>query len=251
MKLVKRISYFFVIPIFFLSLGIFIGVWGIRFFYPGSYPGRYSEIPADRADTSEVPESVAVTVSEETLCADTEYVLKETDILRNTSVETSWQIPHKYIGMTRERFLETMNLYAEHPPLSELERGFVGLEVLSFSREKVVVRMDYRYLQPSDGFYLAVFDNEVVVYLEDRSTIYINTGIALDSLPEKIQMQVMDMLSIPDEETLYDFLETYSERIFSRISSNYTMLKLVGNDIRIQKKLLGGKEKWHQHPQTL
>lgn len=214
MKLVKRISYFFVIPIFFLSLGIVIGVWGIRFFYPGSYrgsyPGRYSEVPADRADTSEVPENVAVTVSEETLCADTEYVLKETDILRNTSVETSWQIPHKYIGMTRERFLETMNLYAEHPPLSELERGFVGLEVLSFSREKVVVRMDYRYLQPSDGFYLAVRDNEVVVYLEDRSTIYINTGIALDSLPEKIQMQVMDMLSIPDEETLYDFLETYS-----------------------------------------
>ena len=127
--------------IFFLSLGIFIGVWGIRFFYPGSYPGRYSEVPADRADTSEVPENVAVTVSEETLCADTEYVLKETDILRNTSVETSWQIPHKYIGMTRERFLETMNLYAEHPPLSELERGFVGLEVLSFSREKVVVRI--------------------------------------------------------------------------------------------------------------
>ncbi len=104
MKLVKRISYFFVIPIFFLSLGIFIGVWGIRFFYPGSYPGRYSEVPADRADTSEVPENVAVTVSEETLCADTEYVLKETDILRNTSVETSWQIPHKYIGMTRRGF---------------------------------------------------------------------------------------------------------------------------------------------------
>ena len=38
-----------------------------------------------------------------------------------------------------------------------------------------------------------------------------------------------------------NFLETYSERIFSRISSNYTMLKLIGNDIRIQKKLLGGK----------
>lgn len=210
MKLVKRISYFFVIPIFFLSLGIFIGVWGIRFFYPGLYPGLHSGAPEDRTDTSEVAESVAVTVSEETLCADTEYVLKETDILRNTSVETSWQIPHKYIGMTRERFLETMDLYAEHPPLSEIERGFVGLEVLSFSREKVVVRMDYRYLQPSDSFYLAVRDNEVVVYLEDQSTIYINTGIALDSLPEKIQMQVMDMLSVPDEETLYDFLETYS-----------------------------------------
>ena len=35
-------------------------------------------------------------------------------------------------------------------------------------------------------------------------------------------------------------METYSERTFSRISSNYTIIKLFGNDIRIQKKLLGG-----------
>lgn len=31
--------------------------------------------------------------------------------------------------------------------------------------------------------------------------------------------------------------DTYSERTFSRISSNYTMIKLFGDDIRIQKKL--------------
>ena len=135
--------------------------------------------------------------SGETLCADTEYVLEEADIVRGTTVETSWKIPHKYIGMNRENFLETMELYAAHPPLSEIERGFVGLEVLSFSREKVMVRM-------------AVSDNEVVVYLEDRSTVYINTGISLEELPEQIQLQIMDMLFVPDEETLYDFLETYS-----------------------------------------
>lgn len=53
-------------------------------------------------------------------------------------------------------------------------------------------------------------DKEVVVYLEDRSTVYINTGISLEELPEQIQLQIMDMLFVPDEETLYDFLETYS-----------------------------------------
>lgn len=37
--------------------------------------------------------------------------------------------------------------------------------------------------------------------------------------------------------TLGQLAETYSERTFSRISSNYTMIKLFGNDIRIQKKL--------------
>ena len=37
--------------------------------------------------------------------------------------------------------------------------------------------------------------------------------------------------------SLTAFARIYSERIFSRISSSYTMLKLAGEDIRIQKKL--------------
>ena len=39
---------------------------------------------------------------------------------------------------------------------------------------------------------------------------------------------------------LEDFSATYSERTFSRIASNYQMLKLIGKDIRIQKIFLGG-----------
>ena len=41
---------------------------------------------------------------------------------------------------------------------------------------------------------------------------------------------------------LENFSEIYSERIFSRISSNYTMLKMIGDDIRIQRKLSGGNQ---------
>ena len=36
--------------------------------------------------------------------------------------------------------------------------------------------------------------------------------------------------------------DIYSERIFSRITSNYTMLKLIGDDIRIKKKLMNMEE---------
>jgi len=38
--------------------------------------------------------------------------------------------------------------------------------------------------------------------------------------------------------SLEDIKSIYSERVFSRISSHYTMLRLTGDDIRIQKKLL-------------
>ena len=36
---------------------------------------------------------------------------------------------------------------------------------------------------------------------------------------------------------LAKFAEMYSERVFSRITSNFQLFQLFGNDIRIQKKL--------------
>ena len=42
--------------------------------------------------------------------------------------------------------------------------------------------------------------------------------------------------------SLDSIVDIYSERIFSRITSNYTMLKLTGDDIRIKKKLMNMEE---------
>ncbi|MCR5295349.1 MAG: ATP-binding protein [Lachnospiraceae bacterium] len=40
---------------------------------------------------------------------------------------------------------------------------------------------------------------------------------------------------------LGEFAEMYTERIFSRITSHYTIIKLIGEDIRMQKKANGGR----------
>lgn len=161
-------------------------------------------------DTGREEEFVEAASSDETLCVDTSYIVRETDILHHTAVETSQRLPDKYIGMNREQFLQAMEVYEAFPPLSEMERGFVNLEVISFSRERVVVQMNYKYVQPSESFYLAVYNNEVIVYLEDRKTVYIETKIPLDSLPEQLQHDIIAMMWIENEEKLYDFLENYS-----------------------------------------
>ncbi len=146
----------------------------------------------------------------ERLNADTDYVLEETDLRNNSVVETTWKLPAKYIGMNREEFLLAMDSYEASPPLSELERGFVDLEVLSFSRDKVVVKMNYEYVEPSNSFYLVVQDDYVVVYLDDKHTIYMHTDILLKDLPEQMQQDIIGWMYVPDEESLYNFLETYS-----------------------------------------
>lgn len=207
MKFVKSIGL--------LLLGICIGVKVTNFFYPGTQSGETKTpqvIEAEIVESATEEEKVVSRVSSslETLSVDTEYVLEETDLVSGSVVETTWRLPDKYIGLNREQFLEAMEHYEMFPPLSEIERGFVSLEVLSFSREKVVVQMNYQYIQPGDSYYLAVRNHEVVVYLEDMETVYINTGILLENLPQEIQMEIMQTIWVEEEEKLYDFLEAYS-----------------------------------------
>ena len=238
MKFVKGIGLFFIYPLTMLAIGFYTGVETYRFFYPGLEHRTKGVSPQAEnaledgwepengslaltagvgdsnakvaADDEDSGETLAVVSSSETLYVGTQYVLEETDIIRKTVVETTWRLPDKYVGMNREQFLTAMAVYEASPPLTELERGFVGLEVLSFSRERVVVQMNYRYIQPSDSFYLAAYDNQVVVYLEDKETVYIETEISLYSLPDDVQQQIIQMLWMENEEALYNFLETYS-----------------------------------------
>ncbi len=167
-------------------------------------------LQAAQEPTSGQEESSPVISLGEKLDADTAYVLEETDLRNQSVVETTWELPEKYIGMNREEFLAAMDTYEMAPPLSELERGFVSLEVLSFSREKVVVQMNYNYIQPGSDFFLAVEDNYVVVYLEDKTTVYMDTDILLNELPDAVQQDVINWMYIPDEKSLYNFLESYS-----------------------------------------
>lgn len=241
MRFVKGIGLFVVYPLALLAVGFFTGMETYRFFYPGTVwqtqrqtPPQQDPPPAGQegeealGESSEAAlsgeeslsweesleetmwEDLPAAASSETLYVGTEYVLEETDIVNHTVVETTWSLPEKYVGMDRQQFLTAMEVYQTSPPLSELERGFVSLEVLSFSRERVVVQMNYRYVQPSASFYLAAYDNHVIVYLEDQRTVFIETDIPLETLPEEVRTQVMQMLRIEGEESLYSFLETYS-----------------------------------------
>lgn len=233
MKVLKGIGLFFIYPLLMMAIGMYAGVSLAHFFYPGDISHPAQENKAENLEVeqvadgsfdniSEVPEVsvedlpkettviTEVVNAEDVLNADTIYVLEETDVLTNSVVETEVNLPEKYFGMNREQFVEAMEQYEAFPPLMEMERGFVGLDVLSFSPERVVVRMNYQYVQPSAYFYLAVENNEVVVLLEDRETVYIYTGIRLEDLPEDVQMDIIQMRFIEGEEKLFNFLEAYS-----------------------------------------
>lgn len=85
-----------------------------------------------------------------------------------------------------------------------------------------------------------IFDCDLLI-IDDLGTELTNSFVASQlflCINERIMHRKSTIIST--NLTLENFKETYSERVFSRISSSYTMIKLIGSDIRIQKKFLGG-----------
>lgn len=81
-----------------------------------------------------------------------------------------------------------------------------------------------------------------LLIIDDLGTELTNTFVVsalFQCLNERIMRRKSTIIST--NLSLGQFRDTYSERILSRITSNYTMIKLFGEDIRIQKRLSGGK----------
>ena len=70
--------------------------------------------------------------------------------------------------------------------------------------------MNYEYLQTVSIFYLEVMNHEIVVFLEDKETVYMNTGIMLDQVTPQIQLEIINMKYIENEQSLYAILESFS-----------------------------------------
>ncbi|HBA69725.1 MAG TPA: hypothetical protein DCZ40_10285 [Lachnospiraceae bacterium] len=209
MRFVKRISLFFIMPMGMYALGFYSHLKLEEEFYPNKFRSAQME-EKDTAISAEPQVIPTVLEEEQVIGADTQYIIEEVDLKKDTSVETKWKVPDKYIGMNRKQFVKEMELYQQSPSLKDQELGFVSAEVVSFSKERVVVRKSYIFKEVSTSFYLVNEKNYVVVYCDDLRTVYMNTNITLDSLPDTLKQEIIQNKYIATEEELYNFLESYS-----------------------------------------
>lgn len=89
----------------------------------------------------------------------------------------------------------------------------------------------------TEGCTDAIYDCDLLI-IDDLGTeltnSFVNSELFL-CINERLTNQKSTIIST--NLSLKSFADTYSERIFSRISNSYTMLKLFGKDIRLQKKV--------------
>ncbi|MCM1122971.1 MAG: hypothetical protein NC416_10335 [Eubacterium sp.] len=216
MKLIRRISLFLVLSGMMFGVGGYAALKAEQFFYPNRYPVKETRNQEKQqvqynSFEDDIQEQVIEAAVEKipVVTADTAYLVEKVDLIKGTVEEAEESIPVKYIGLDREELIEELEAYDSNPPLMELEQGFKTIELTAFSKDRVVICKYYK-TEENTGFYLMVADHFVVVYREDKQTLYMNTDILLESLDETLQTEIMQGKYVETEEELYNFLESYS-----------------------------------------
>ncbi len=216
MKLVRRISFLLILSAVMLGLGGYGALKAEEIFYPHKYQNLEKQEPVKQIkpqvlDEPEEEQVIEAAVEKKpVVTADTLYLVETVDLSAGTVDEKEEKIPFKYIGLDREGLLEELSSYDSNPPLTEQEMGFESIELTAFSKDRVAVCKYYRPQKEDQGFYLMVADHFIVVYEEDKKTLYMNTDILLESLSDMLQSEIIRGKYIGSEEELYHFLESYS-----------------------------------------
>ncbi|MBD5547352.1 MAG: hypothetical protein HDQ97_08130 [Lachnospiraceae bacterium] len=209
MKFVKRISLFFIYPLSMFSLGFISNMAIMEFFYPGKHNEQVQMQVQPAKEMKEEP--IEVSVNEEpVVTANTHYVVQEYNTVTGETVEEEVDAPDKFIGLDRDKLVQEIKEYNQNPSLTDLEKGFDYMELVSFSSGRVVVRKSYDFGEEEKGFFLLNENHYVVVYDHSLSYVYMNTDIIVEELPDSLQEEILNMKYVEDEGELYNFLESYS-----------------------------------------
>lgn len=118
-----------------------------------------------------------------------------------------------------------------------IDRSFCVIYFTAFDLFDLFAKHTFATTEEAREIHSNIFSCDLLI-IDDLGTELTNSFVSSQfflCINERLMRKKSTIIST--NLSLDQLSEIYSERTFSRISSNYTMIKLFGNDIRIQKKL--------------
>ena len=123
-----------------------------------------------------------------------------------------------------------------------IDRAFSVIYLTSFELFDTLAKSKFEKDAAAEAMCEHIFDCDLLI-IDDLGTELANSFTVSQlflCLNERLLRRKSTIVST--NLSLESLVDIYSERTFSRITSNYTMLKLTGDDIRIKKKLMNREE---------
>lgn len=146
---------------------------------------------------NKAPDEIVVT-------AKTIYIVEQYNEMSGMLIKEVPAIPIELLGLNAEGLRQ----YAEKK--TEEENGRSSFEIVVFEQNLLVIRRTYWEEEGSYKFIIKDYEGMVTVYDCDDSSVYVQTNIRTDDLPEELRERVKEGIKIENEKDLFLFLESYN-----------------------------------------
>ncbi len=150
------------------------------------------------------------TVKEIRVNSSMKYVVENYDGTTGVVTKEEGTVPAKIAGKTREELESYITEYNQKLQEAAIPEAPDSVELISFSKDKVVIRENYLGAEEETGFFIKLQDQEVVIFHNDQVTPYEYTGIREEVLPESELEKLKEGFFVADEKELYSVLENLS-----------------------------------------
>lgn len=154
--------------------------------------------------------AVSTNSSDDTLGIDTVYQIQKYDVVNDTTTTEYDTLPEEFVGFTRNDADAYCKEYMDLLPVEEYLEGLQSIGVVSFSKERIVIKKIYDSSKVEYRYYLIAVEGEVVVYYGDKKTVYEYTGIETKNLSEEAKKELKNGIEVSNEDELFSILENYT-----------------------------------------
>lgn len=165
----------------------------------------------DTQETTDVEKTETVdTVQEIQVNSSMKYIVEVYDGITGVTTSEENSVPEEIAGLTRGELETYISDYNKMVETNGVADGPDSMQLLSFSKDRVVIREIYSGAEEEEGFYLKIENGEVVIFHNDQTTPYEYTGILEETIPEDEREKLMTGYYAADEKELYSILENLS-----------------------------------------
>lgn len=175
----------------------------------GSY--QYSKKVA-KEQTREREEKLSTEVAgnkEQRITSETKFVVELYHADTEETVTEERTMPSEYAGKTRAELVDYLKESIEAQKKEQGEEYLTDIELVSFSKEQLIIRKIYEEPQES-AYYLMAVEGEVVIYDGEKTKLLEKTGIYTANLPAEEQQKLEQGYRVESEKDLYSILENFS-----------------------------------------
>lgn len=141
------------------------------------------------------------------------YILESYNINDKTIETANQNVPSEFLGMNRQELIDYLK--ANKKKFADKGQQVQNIMLVSMEKDKLVIRKSISIIEETTEeekykYYVTLQENKIIVYREDKTTIFLETSINVETLDTDSMDKLKQGIPVKNISELYRILESFT-----------------------------------------